>query len=357
MEARDNQAATSTTGVAPTEKPRRRGFGSIGRRGFAAGAVALLATLTAHKATEREAEATTGDTMRVGLSHIAETTTGILGRVPSNYVLALANDQTNGSALYAEGSGGTGVFTRTSGIGVVAISTGASNGVYAVSSGGGVAVGGIANTNYGVSGISSSQYGVNGESTTNVGVNGSGTTGVRGSGTSFGVIGASAGTAGLFQGAVIVQGDFTATGIKSAAVRDASGNLRRYYCVESTLSYFEDIGQGQTGAGGAVSVPIESAFGSTVDTNGYYVFLTEVGDYQQLYVESQSPTGFVVRSKVGAVGAKFIYRVMARRKDISNQRLASVTVPTPPARIVKPNGGMQVDRLPANVPKPPVTSR
>ena len=62
------------------------------------------------------------------------------------------------------------------------------------------------------------------------------------------VVGATNGVAGAYAGAfygpVIIGGDFTVFGAKSAAVPHPDGSHRLLYCVESPESWFEDFGKG-----------------------------------------------------------------------------------------------------------------
>jgi hypothetical protein len=56
----------------------------------------------------------------------------------------------------------------------------------------------------------------------------------------------------------VVNGNFVATGgTKSAAVKDATGQHRLVYCVESPESWFEDFGSGQL-VGGKAEIKLDS---------------------------------------------------------------------------------------------------
>ena len=58
--------------------------------------------------------------------------------------------------------------------------------------------------------------------------------------------------AAYFTGTTVVSGNFVATGgTKSAAVKDATGQHRLVYCVESPESWFEDFGEAKLVAGKA----------------------------------------------------------------------------------------------------------
>jgi hypothetical protein len=65
----------------------------------------------------------------------------------------------------------------------------------------------------------------------------------------------------------------------------------------------------------------------------FNVFITEYGDNSALYVTNPTNTAFEVRAKktrgkISMRKAKFSYRVVAKRKDITAARLEKVTLPT-----------------------------
>jgi hypothetical protein len=148
------------------------------------------------------------------------------------------------------------------------------------------------------------------------------------------VVGATNGVAGAyaaaFYGPVIVGGAFTVVGgPKSAAVPHPDGSHRRLYCMESPESWFEDFGRGQLACGQA-HVMIDPDFAALVNVDDYQVFLTEYGERSDLYVADQTPTGFRVQAKDDTATGRFGWRIVARRKDIAGERLASVTIPPEP---------------------------
>ncbi|PYQ01469.1 MAG: hypothetical protein DMF83_25545 [Acidobacteria bacterium] len=80
------------------------------------------------------------------------------------------------------------------------------------------------------------------------------------------------GTAGYFEGKVIVLGDFTvAKGAKSAAVPHPDGSYRRLYSLESPESFFEDFGRARLARGKAY-VELDRDFAALVRRTDYYVF-------------------------------------------------------------------------------------
>src|SRR5581483_8932606 len=129
-----------------------------------------------------------------------------------------------------------------------------------------------------------------------------------------------AGYAGHFAGKVLISRDYTATGVKSAAVPHPDGSLRRLYCQESPEAWFEDFGAGTLVAGKG-DVRLDPDFAVVVQADDYAVFLTPEGDCKGLYVTAKTPTGFQVRELQGGTSAiPFRYRVVARRKDVPAPR-------------------------------------
>ncbi len=160
-----------------------------------------------------------------------------------------------------------------------------------------------------------------------------GATGTAGGGAVVGSTNGVAGAyAGIFFGQLVVVG-----GAKNAAVPHPDGTHRLLYCMESPESWFEDFGNARL-AGGRAEVTIDPEFAIVADLSDYHVFVTPYGDTQGLYVIGRTPTGFTVQEHdCGAGEVPFAWRVVARRKDISAERLAKVVlsepaVPPDPAR-------------------------
>ena len=157
------------------------------------------------------------------------------------------------------------------------------------------------------------------------------------------VVGATNGVANAyaaaFYGPVIVGGDFTVFGAKSAAVPHSDGTHRRLYCVESPESWFEDFGTGQLECGRA-EILIDPDFAALVDLSNYHVFLTEHDAHQHLIVRNRTVTAFAVEADAEMAALKgkqdvdlngaFSWRVVAKRKDIKGDRLETVTIPPEP---------------------------
>lgn len=138
------------------------------------------------------------------------------------------------------------------------------------------------------------------------------------------------GFAGVFEGRVLVKGNFIVFGgAKSAAVEHPDGSHRLLYSLESPESWFEDFGRGEI-VDGRAQIDLDSDFVALVLSDSYHVFLTPEGDSNGLYVSSRTPTGFVVQEQQsGKSRLQFSYRVVAKRKDITGERLEKIEVPPP----------------------------
>jgi hypothetical protein len=146
------------------------------------------------------------------------------------------------------------------------------------------------------------------------------------------VVGATNGVAGAyaaaFYGPVLIGGDFTVFGAKSAAVPHPDGSHRRLYCLESPESWFEDFGEGVLRCGEA-EITLDPDFAAVVDTSKYHVFLTAYDSDAYLNVVDRTPHGFRVRAN-GAAEGTFSWRVVAKRTDIAGPRFERVEVPKEP---------------------------
>jgi len=144
--------------------------------------------------------------------------------------------------------------------------------------------------------------------------------------------------AGYFSGDVLVTGTLTAT-VKNGVVRFPDGSQRLLHCMESPEHWFEDFGSAKL-TGGRATVKLDADFAKTVKLNDYRVFLTPEGDCRGLYVQSKGTRGFEVRElQGGSSGARFSYRIVGKRKDITaHKRFAKIET-----------------RLPARIPKLPAS--
>ena len=116
-----------------------------------------------------------------------------------------------------------------------------------------------------------------------------------------------------------VNGDFVATGTKSAVVTLADKREVAVYVVESTGNWFEDFGSATLSNGLAI-VQFDSLFALIVNTGfTYHVFLTPNGNCNGLFVANKSTSGFEVRELGGGKSnIKFDYRIVARRRGFES---------------------------------------
>jgi len=268
-------------------------------------------------------------TTNIGVN-AAGLTQGVLGATTTANgvgVLGTVFGQSLGQGVLGSCATAIGIWgNSTSNIGVLASSQ-STHAVFGSSAG--ASASGVFGTNTSAQGV-----GVGGSSGPGIGVSASSTTSVglfATSSSSTAVVGrTTSGKAAEFFGNVEITGDFTASGLKSAAVKTADGQVRRMYCLESPVSFFEDIGTAEI-VNGHADVALEPLFASTVDTSDYNVYLTPEEDCRGLYVESKSPTGFSVRELMGGTSrARFSWRVVAKRTGITNERLAPVKMSTDP---------------------------
>lgn len=242
--------------------------GALKRRGLIAGAAALVAGVLAKQAAEPVAAATgdpvlagatttatTGTATTVLLSPHSQTASAFVGNnfytgaldatgdgvqgyttnpdsTKSNAGVFGRNNELNGVGTFGEAPNGTGAFGDSSSGSGVAGNSSSGSGVFGQSS-----------TGIGVYGVSTGLYGVRGDAGTAQGS--AGLLGFAGNpnAVAFGsVVTGGAVFAGFFNGAVVVSGNFSVTGSKSAAVKDKSGTYRLMHCVEAPEAWFEDYG-------------------------------------------------------------------------------------------------------------------
>ena len=180
----------------------------------------------------------------------------------------------------------------------------------------------------GVLGEGGNNPGVIGRSDRSVGVWGEGERGILGT-----VNTNSRGSfAGHFVGPVYIDGNLTVTGIKGAVVPHPDGSQRLLCAIESPESWFEDFGEATLEKGQA-KVSLNADFAMLVNVDAYQVFLSPYTETKGLYVAERTPTGFVVREQQGGSShGAFGYRIVAKRKDVAQDRLAIVSVPAAPSR-------------------------
>jgi hypothetical protein len=264
--------------------------------------------------------------------------------------VGIAGTSTTGFGMYGHSGASAGVFGEATNAGT------AQPGVFGTSSGGAgvagtsassVGVLGLSEHAYGVSGGSTTQAGVWGSSSSNVGVVGSSGTGdgvygisqssngVNGVSTSgIGVYGSSpSGTAGRFDGNVLINGVLTVTGQlpPTIAVPGVDGAPRRLYVPAIPEAFYEDVGLGSI-VNGVGIVGLDPEFAALIQADTYHVFLTPRGNCKGLYVSVQGSNGFEVRElQEGTSSIDFSYRVVAHPKDAPGAPLERVTLPPSPA--------------------------
>jgi hypothetical protein len=196
-----------------------------------------------------------------------------------------------------------------------------------------VGIGGVQADAPAVEGYNGDGDGVQGTSGAHSGVVGIGPIGIRG------VQDFAGGWAGAFNGRAYVEQDLIVVGNvdvfgtllvrtqggKHAAVRHPDGSTRLLYCLEGTEAWFEDFGRAEL-LDGQAEVELDADYAAIVEPDDYHVFLTPESDSNGLYVASKTSTGFRVREQQGGTGSfPFSYRVAARPKESSKQRLATLT--------------------------------
>ena len=191
------------------------------------------------------------------------------------------------------------------------------NGVQGTSTSG-TGVQGISASGPGVSAQSSSGSGVYAFSESAIGLVAEGNTNVLGT---IGLIASGRLYAAELNGNVVVNGDLTVTGKKSAAVAFPDGSQRLMYCVESPESWFEDFGFGEL-ENGEAQVTLDPSFVSVTSGDPYHVFISAYDEDHPLCATNRTRTGFRVRAKTSAAGGAFSYRVVAKRRDVTASRFA-----------------------------------
>lgn len=130
-------------------------------------------------------------------------------------------------------------------------------------------------------------------------------------------------------GGIYIVGTMTATGTKSAVV-PTSGGQRLLYAQESPEVWFEDFGEAQLDQG-TCYVPLDPLFLETVTVDSEHplkVFIQMLDDCAGTYVERDN-TGFRVHEiQNGHSNAKFMYRVLAKRRGYENTRLGPLPTGT-----------------------------
>ena len=158
--------------------------------------------------------------------------------------------------------------------------------------------------------------------------------------------------AGWFNGPVEINGPLTVNGavtvmganVKSVAIPFPDGSHRRLYCMESPECWFEDFGDAELVKGKA-QVKLPRDFASAIKTGSYHVFLAPYGSSNGLYVSKRTRQGFVVTEQgKGKSNLKFSFRIVGKRKDLSAERFAKVSMPKVPQQLKLPTLPKLLDR-------------
>jgi len=121
------------------------------------------------------------------------------------------------------------------------------------------------------------------------------------------------------------QGNFNATGTKSALVQTATHGQRLLYSIESTGVWFEDVGSASL-ENGQVLVAFDPTFAETVNTDvDYHVFVTPLSEQPVLlFVSAKTANGFTVQGVTldgQPAECAFNYRIIAKRLGYEQVRL------------------------------------
>jgi hypothetical protein len=119
--------------------------------------------------------------------------------------------------------------------------------------------------------------------------------------------------------------------------------------VESPESWFEDFGKGQLDCG-QTAVTFDPNFAAVADLTDYHVFVTVYDQHNDLMVGGRTSRGFRVSAKDSTSKGAFSWRVVAKRKDIIGERLATVTTPTEPRLPMVPPSVDSIPQPPRSTP-------
>jgi len=126
------------------------------------------------------------------------------------------------------------------------------------------------------------------------------------------------------------QGNYNATGTKSAVVETATYGRRLLYTVESSGVWFEDVGTAALVNGKAL-VAFEPIFAETVNTDvDYHVFVTPLSQQPVLlFVSAKTATAFTVQGVTldgQPADCAFDYRIIAKRLAYERVRMDKATM-------------------------------
>ncbi len=170
-------------------------------------------------------------------------------------------------------------------------------------------------------------YGYNGAITDGAGVTGYGYYGVTGIG-----LPSTIGYAGYFSGGkgVYINGNYTATGTKSAIVSIKNGTeFRKLYCEEATEIWFSDYGTSHL-VNGKATIQLDDVFLNTVsidENNPMKVFIQMNGESNPVFIKKGMTSFDVIEANSGSSSAGFDYRIVAKRRGYEEKRLEQAELP------------------------------
>lgn len=121
-----------------------------------------------------------------------------------------------------------------------------------------------------------------------------------------------------------VNGNFSATGTKSAIINTSQGAVA-YFAMESPEVRFYDEGNATLNNGSKI-VQIDSLFAETIEGN-YNVYVTPTGNSNGLFVINKNSVNFTVReNNRGKSNITFDYMISGFRKEYSKTRATRVNI-------------------------------
>jgi hypothetical protein len=127
--------------------------------------------------------------------------------------------------------------------------------------------------------------------------------------------------------AIYANGDFAASGTKSAVMRTSKGTVLMY-AMESAEVWFEDFGEGKL-TNGQAHIELDPVFLETVTIDNDHpmkVFIQLNDDCYGTYVKTSSAGFDVHELQRGTSDASFTYRVVAKRKGYEDERMRAAEI-------------------------------
>ncbi|MFN8525240.1 MAG: hypothetical protein U0821_19255 [Chloroflexota bacterium] len=110
------------------------------------------------------------------------------------------------------------------------------------------------------------------------------------------------------------------------ALTGKDGVQRQVYFLATADGWIEDAGRANL-VGGTATVPLDADFASMISAEEYLVFVTAQGGSGALTVTNVGPAAFTVREAGGSSSSGFSYRILAKRRDHTAERLPKLTAP------------------------------